>query len=78
METSAIESPDISLNLSKVEQDSCFSSFEEKGPPHNEGSKYVVDFDGPDDPENPLNWSQTRKWCLVGLISAMTLVTYAP
>lgn len=36
----------------------------------------VVDYDGPDDPENPYNWTKTRKWINGGFISAMTLVTY--
>ncbi|ROT39923.1 polyamine transporter 3 [Sodiomyces alkalinus F11] len=35
----------------------------------------VVAWDGPDDPENPLNWPESRKWLGLGLISAMTLVT---
>ncbi|KAL2756983.1 hypothetical protein ACRALDRAFT_1049216 [Sodiomyces alcalophilus JCM 7366] len=35
----------------------------------------VVDWDGPDDPENPLNWPESRKWLGLSLISAMTLVT---
>ncbi|PKY01364.1 MFS general substrate transporter [Aspergillus campestris IBT 28561] len=32
----------------------------------------MVDWDGDDDPHNPQNWSLTRKWCLVGLVSAVT------
>lgn len=35
----------------------------------------VVDWDGPDDPENPLNWPEGRKWLSLSLISVMTLVT---
>ena len=35
---------------------------------------YLVSFDGPDDQSNPVNWSKGRKWCIVGLTSAMTLV----
>ncbi|KAF1843634.1 MFS general substrate transporter [Cucurbitaria berberidis CBS 394.84] len=35
----------------------------------------VVDFDGPDDPENPLNWRATKKWGMVALISAITFLT---
>ncbi|PLN84872.1 MFS general substrate transporter [Aspergillus taichungensis] len=32
----------------------------------------IVHWDGKDDPQNPQNWSLPRKWCLVGLISAVT------
>jgi hypothetical protein len=31
----------------------------------------IVDFDGPDDPEDPKNWSNRYKYILVGLLSAM-------
>jgi len=35
----------------------------------------IVDFDGPDDPENPLNWSYNKKWGMVSLVSAITFLT---
>jgi hypothetical protein len=35
----------------------------------------IVDFDGPDDLQNPLNWSFTKKWGMVLLISAITFLT---
>ena len=35
----------------------------------------IVDFDGPDDPENPMNWKASKKWGMVGLISAITFLT---
>jgi hypothetical protein len=34
----------------------------------------VVDFDGPNDPENPLNWSKRLKWFLVILVSLLTTI----
>ena len=34
----------------------------------------IVDFDGPSDPSNPLNWSFTYKWTIVWLLSAMNLI----
>jgi hypothetical protein len=37
----------------------------------------IVDWDGPDDPENPLNWPARRKWMNIGLLSAITLLTLA-
>lgn len=51
----------------------------EKAPnPVNENDTMVkdepvyVDWDGPDDLENPQNWPLSRKWWLVGLVSAVT------
>lgn len=35
---------------------------------------HIVDFDGTNDVANPLNWSDPYKWCLVALISVMSLV----
>ncbi|KAJ6007794.1 benomyl/methotrexate resistance protein [Penicillium herquei] len=35
----------------------------------------IVDWDGPDDPENPLNWSVKKKWTSGGLLAAMTFIT---
>ncbi|KAL9948791.1 hypothetical protein ACHAPW_002121 [Verticillium nonalfalfae] len=35
----------------------------------------TVDWDGPDDPQNPLNWPDVRKWLNIGLISGLTFVT---
>lgn len=35
----------------------------------------IVDYDGPDDPENPYNWTKTRKWINGGFLSALTFIT---
>lgn len=35
----------------------------------------IVDWDGPDDPENPLNFSPMVKWSNIGVLSALTLLT---
>lgn len=37
----------------------------------------IVDWDGPDDPQNPLNWPEGRKWGLIACLGTVTLVTYA-
>lgn len=36
----------------------------------------VVDWDGPDDPQNPMNWSSGLKWGNVAVISSVTFLTY--
>lgn len=34
----------------------------------------IVEWDGPDDPENPLNWSAGRKWANVIIFSTITMI----
>jgi hypothetical protein len=36
----------------------------------------IVDWDGPDDPANPLNWTKGKKWGLIACLGTVTLVTY--
>ncbi|KAI9366747.1 MFS multidrug transporter [Zopfochytrium polystomum] len=38
-------------------------------------STKVVDWDGPDDPQNPRNWSAVKKWSVVAMLSIFTLMT---
>lgn len=35
----------------------------------------IVDWDGPDDPENPMNWPASKKWKLISVLALVTLVT---
>lgn len=35
----------------------------------------MVYWSGPDDPENPMNWSDKKKWLNIATLSVMTLVT---
>jgi hypothetical protein len=44
---------------------------------HGEGQpnqSNVVDWDGVDDPQNPMNWSNGRKWFAIAVVSAITFV----
>ncbi|KAF2436537.1 MFS general substrate transporter [Tothia fuscella] len=36
---------------------------------------HIVDYDGDDDPMNPLNWTAKKKWIMGGFLSGMTFVT---
>jgi hypothetical protein len=36
----------------------------------------VVDWDGPDDPSNPLNWPSRMRWSHIVVVSLLALVTY--
>jgi hypothetical protein len=35
----------------------------------------IVDFDGPEDTENPMNWKYSKKWGMISLVSAITFLT---
>nr|QPF70305.1 major facilitator superfamily transporter [Lasiodiplodia theobromae] len=34
----------------------------------------IVDWDGPDDPENPMNWSKSKKWGAIAIVSLITFL----
>ena len=36
----------------------------------------AIGWDGPDDPQNPMNWPEKKKWTTIGALSLMTLLTY--
>lgn len=36
----------------------------------------LVDWDGPDDPQNPLNWNRSKKIGSAAVVSLATLLTY--
>ena len=35
----------------------------------------LVDWDGPDDPKNPINWSEKLKWANIAVIASFTFLT---
>jgi hypothetical protein len=35
----------------------------------------IVFWDGPDDPENPMNWPSSRKWAAISMVSVVTFLT---
>jgi multidrug resistance protein len=35
----------------------------------------IVDWSGPDDPENPQNWTPRKKWGIISALGAVTLIT---
>lgn len=40
--------------------------------PHDD--EYVIDFNGPDDPELAVNWPASRKWLNVFVLAVMTFI----
>ncbi|KZT02454.1 MFS polyamine transporter [Laetiporus sulphureus 93-53] len=43
--------------------------------PENEPDILIVDWDGPDDPANPRNWSTRTKWAAAATVSAFTFIS---
>jgi hypothetical protein len=42
-------------------------------------NEVIVDWEGPDDPANPLNWSSARKTFIIIIVSAVTFnISLAP
>ncbi|KAG2110960.1 MFS polyamine transporter [Suillus discolor] len=41
----------------------------------NNADVLIVDWDGPDDPQNPKNWSYRRKWAATIIISSFTFIS---
>jgi multidrug resistance protein len=44
-------------------------------PPEDTQDANIVDWDGPDDPENPMNWSSLLRWTHIMLVSAVNFLT---
>ncbi|KAK3718324.1 hypothetical protein LTR37_005137 [Vermiconidia calcicola] len=45
------------------------------GEPEEPRDPNVVDWDGPDDPQNPYNWPASKKWSNIAILSFLTLLT---
>ena len=45
--------------------------------PRASNQENIVDWDGPQDPQNPQNWTSTRKWRIIILVSTITFNQYA-
>lgn len=75
MASSAIAYPTTAdSNVSTDGIDSYLTSEKDRSQENSEDPN-IVDWDGPDDPENPLNWTPKKKWVNGLLLSIMTLVT---
>ncbi|KXH60647.1 polyamine transporter 3 [Colletotrichum nymphaeae SA-01] len=40
-----------------------------------EDDRNIVTWDGPDDPQNPMNWPDSRKWINLALMSLLTIIS---
>lgn len=55
--------------------ESIISNEDAEGTPAEEDDPDIVWWDGPDDPQNPMNWRDVKKWGTVTLVSAITFLT---
>jgi hypothetical protein len=42
-----------------------------------EQNSFTVNWDGPSDAANPVNWPENKRWANISMISALGLITYA-
>ncbi|OGM39470.1 MFS multidrug transporter [Aspergillus bombycis] len=89
MSTQSSGDPDSSVEPSPESSLECLGSFVEKenarvrvecrdieaGEQSQDELDNLVHWDGPDDPRNPMNWSDARKWLIIGLISVSSFNT---
>ena len=75
--------PSESTNTSRSSAEDAREKDVEKGHSAHTGSEEIepidpniVDWDGADDPANPLNWKRKQKWSIIAVLSAMTFITY--
>lgn len=52
-----------------------YDTTEERATSLEKESDKVINWDGPDDPENPLNWTLPRKWTATILVSCFTFMS---
>jgi hypothetical protein len=59
-----------------VESQSCYDNISEN-PTHDKTLKdlNIVNWDGPDDPENPMNWTLAKKVRAIGIVSLITVLS---
>lgn len=62
-------------DLEKGDAAESISTCVDRGNDNPEIDPNIVEFDGPNDPENPLNWKTSKKWGMVTLIAAITFLT---
>jgi hypothetical protein len=66
---------DMSRKSTAVNYDGEKSSLDANSTGQAQKDPNIVDFDGPDDPENPMNWSSARKTTAIIIITTMTLLS---
>jgi hypothetical protein len=73
--TEADEEKDLERGTSSVSHDTNPKENNANDPTTNSDPN-IVDFDGPDDLENPMNWPLSKKAIGTGIVSLITLLTF--
>lgn len=76
--TMDVEKGEPSNAMSTNSEDPTLTEREGVGRHEEEDDPNIVFWDGPDDPENPMNWTMKQKWGIIALLSVVTLVTSVP
>lgn len=66
--------PNFEPAVSSVETDVDHSKLREKRSTESRDSNRVG-WEGSDDPANPKNWSEARKWSIIGIVGAITFIS---
>lgn len=66
---------DFHKNRSEQSSDATTVSSDKDGLADNMPDPNIVDFYGPDDPENPLNWTATKKFAAIFTVSIITFLS---
>ncbi|UPL00978.1 hypothetical protein LCI18_011912 [Fusarium solani-melongenae] len=74
MTTKGSSSPDLEHGVLGLASETKTSD-ETTGPDADGGDPNIVTWDGPNDPENPINWSKSRKCINIGLMSLLTIIS---
>lgn len=61
-------------DVEKQQSSSDLDNTEDKSSDTSTSDCDVVDYDGPDDPHNPYNWTPGKKWLHAGLLAYMSFV----
>ncbi|KAI2476061.1 AraJ Arabinose efflux permease [Pyrenophora tritici-repentis] len=64
----------IDTDVEKGQPDSVSCTDQDEREDELQNDPNIVDFDGPNDPEDPMNWKASKKWSMVAIVSAITFL----
>jgi len=69
------EKPEKDPNPEAASDDDVTSPSSPVDPNQSDNDTLIVDWDGPDDPANPKNWTFKKKWAATAIVSAFTFIS---
>jgi hypothetical protein len=66
----------LTVRMSSTASSTNFAPSQLEAGPEKKDNSMIVDWDGPEDRENPRNWSPRKRWGHVVIISILALITY--